>query len=175
MHFLVIYFVRCDILLKMQYFLRKGYRNRMAEKKAKLPMGIENFMEIRTGRFYYVDKTGLIKKLLENPGKVSLFTRPRRFGKTLNMSMLRYFFETGSDIMPFDNGTLFDGLEIAKEKELCEKYMGKFPTISITLKGATGETFEEAKVMLRRIIAKEALRFQFLLQSDRLAETDRIQ
>ena len=138
-------------------------------------MGIENFMEIRTGRFYYVDKTGLIKKLLENPGKVSLFTRPRRFGKTLNMSMLRYFFETGNDIMPFDNGTLFDGLEIAKEKELCEKYMGKFPTISITLKGATGETFEEAKVMLRRIIGKEALRFQFLLQSDRLAETDRIQ
>ncbi len=137
--------------------------------KRKLPMGIENFREMRTGGFYYVDKTGLIKTLLENPGKVSLFTRPRRFGKTLNMSMLKYFFEIGSDT------TIFDGLEIAGEKELCEKYMGKFPVISITLKGATGQNFEEARVMLRRIIGKEALRFQFLMQSDRLTETDRIQ
>ncbi len=132
-------------------------------------MGIENFREMRTGGFYYVDKTGLIKTLLENPGKVSLFTRPRRFGKTLNMSMLKYFFEIGSDT------TIFDGLEIAGEKELCEKYMGKFPVISITLKGATGQNFEEARVMLRRIIGKEALRFQFLMQSDRLTETDRLQ
>jgi len=90
--------------------------------KIKLPMGIENFKEMRIGGFYYVDKTGLIKTLLENPGKVSLFTRPRRFGKTMNMSMLRYFFETGSDVMPFnnvtpfDNGALFDGLEISREK-----------------------------------------------------------
>ena len=137
--------------------------------KRKLPMGIENFREMRTGGFYYVDKTGLIKTLLENPGKVSLFTRPRRFGKTLNMSMLKYFFEIGSDT------TIFDGLEIAGEKELCEKYMGKFPVISITLKGATGQNFEEARVMLRRIIGKEALRFQFLMQSDRLTETDRLQ
>ncbi len=137
--------------------------------KRKLPMGIENFREMRTGGFYYVDKTGLIKTLLENPGKVSLFTRPRRFGKTLNMSMLKYFFEIGSDT------TIFDGLEIAGEKELCEKYMGKFPVISITLKGATGQNFEEARVMLRRIIGKEALRFQFLMQSDRLTETDRDQ
>ena len=132
-------------------------------------MGIENFREMRTGGFYYVDKTGLIKTLLENPGKVSLFTRPRRFGKTLNMSMLKYFFEIGSDT------TIFDGLEIAGEKELCEKYMGKFPVISITLKGATGQNFEEARVMLRRIIGKEALRFQFLMQSDRLTETDCLQ
>ena len=135
--------------------------------KTKLPMGIENFREMRTGGFYYVDKTGLIKTLLENPGKVNLFTRPRRFGKTLNMSMLRYFFETGSDT------TIFDGLEIAKEEELCREYMGKFPVISITLKGATGINYEEAKGMLRCIIGNEAMRFQFLLQSPLLTEIER--
>ena len=143
--------------------------------QTKLPMGIENFKEIRTGGFYYVDKTGLIKTLLENPGKVNLFTRPRRFGKTLNMSMLKYFFEAGSDVMPFENGTLFKDLEISKEKELCEEYMGKFPVISITLKGATGESFEDAKVMLRRIIGKEAMRFRFLLESDRIDDAERSQ
>ena len=143
--------------------------------QTKLPVGIENFREIRTGGFYYVDKTGLIKTLLENPGKVNLFTRPRRFGKTLNMSMLKYFFEAGSDVMPFNNITLFDGLEISKEKELCEEYMGKFPVISITLKGATGESFEDAKVMLRRIIGKEAMRFRFLLKSDRIDDAERSQ
>ena len=147
--------------------------------KIKLPMGIENFKEMRIGGFYYVDKTGLIKTLLENPGKVNLFTRPRRFGKTLNMSMLRYFFETGSDVMPFnnvtpfDNVTLFDGLEISREKELCKEYMGKFPVISITLKGATGANYGEAKEMLRHIIGNEAMRFQFLMQSDRLTEMER--
>ena len=145
------------------------------EMQTKLPVGIENFREIRTGGFYYVDKTGLIKTLLENPGKVNLFTRPRRFGKTLNMSMLKYFFEAGSDVMPFNNITLFDGLEISKEKELCEEYMGKFPVISITLKGATGESFEDAKVMLRRIIGKEAMRFRFLLESDRIDDAERSQ
>jgi len=143
--------------------------------QTKLPMGIENFREIRTGGFYYVDKTGLIKTLLENPGKVNLFTRPRRFGKTLNMSMLKYFFEAGSDVMPFNNGLLFDGLEISNQKELCKKYMGKFPVISITLKGATGERFEDAKVMLRRIIGKEAMRFRFLLKSDRIDDAERSQ
>ncbi len=143
--------------------------------QTKLPVGIENFREIRTGGFYYVDKTGLIKTLLENPGKVNLFTRPRRFGKTLNMSMLKYFFEAGSDVMPFNNGLLFDGLEISNEKELCKKYMGKFPVISITLKGATGERFEDAKVMLRRIIGKEAMRFRFLLKSDRIDDAERSQ
>ena len=145
------------------------------EMQTKLPVGIENFREIRTGGFYYVDKTGLIKTLLENPGKVNLFTRPRRFGKTLNMSMLKYFFEAGSDVMPFNNITLFDGLEISKEKELCEEYMGKFPVISITLKGATGESFDDAKVMLRRIIGKEAMRFRFLLESDRIDDAERSQ
>ena len=143
--------------------------------QTKLPMGIENFREIRTGGFYYVDKTGLIKTLLENPGKANLFTRPRRFGKTLNMSMLKYFFEAGSDVMLFENGTLFEELEISKEKELCEEYMGKFPVISITLKGATGESFEDAKVMLRRIIGKEAMRFRFLLESDRIDDAERSQ
>lgn len=137
--------------------------------KAKLPVGIENFREIRTGGYYYIDKTGLIKILLENPGKVNLFTRPGRFGKTLNMSMLKCFFEKDSD------ATIFDGLEISGEKELCEAYMGKFPVISMTLKGATGVHFEEAKVMLRRIIGREAMRFRFLLQSDRIDDTERSQ
>ena len=134
--------------------------------KTKLPMGIEDFKEMRVQGFYYIDKTGLIKELLEHFGKVNLFTRPRRFGKTLNMSMLKYFFEIGSD------SALFDGLEIAKEKELCAKYMGKFPVIAITLKGASGRTFEEALGMLRNIIGNEAMRFQFLLQSMQLTEIE---
>ncbi|MDE7182961.1 MAG: ATP-binding protein [Lachnospiraceae bacterium] len=136
------------------------------EMKSKLPMGIENFKEIRRQKFYYADKTALIRELLENWGKVNLFTRPRRFGKTLNMSMLKCFFETGSD------SALFDGLEISKETQLCEEYLGKFPVISITLKGATGRTFDEAKSMLRRLIGKEAQRFQFLMQSDKLTELE---
>lgn len=136
------------------------------EMKTRLPMGIESFKEIRRQQFYYVDKTGLIRELLENWGKVNLFTRPRRFGKTLNMSMLKYFFEIGSD------RALFDGLEISKDTQLCEKYMGKFPVISITLKGATGRTFDEAKSMLRRIVGREAQRFQFLMQSDKLSEME---
>ncbi len=134
--------------------------------KTKLPMGIENFREIRRQKFYYVDKTALIRELLENWGKVNLFTRPRRFGKTLNMSMLKCFFEIGSD------SALFDGLEISKETQLCEEYLGKFPVISITLKGATGRTFDEAKSMLRRLIGKEAQQFQVLMQSDRLTELE---
>lgn len=138
-------------------------------EKLKLPVGIENFKEIRIGGYYYIDKTGLIKTLMQNLGKVNLFTRPRRFGKTLTMSMLKNFFEVGS------GSVIFDGLEIAKEKELCEAYMGKFPVISITLKGATGETFEEAKIMLRRIIGREAMRFQFLLESDRISDIERSQ
>ncbi len=121
--------------------------------KIKLPMGIENFKEMRIGGFYYVDKTGLIKTLLENPGKDRKSTR-------LNVT-------------PFDNVTLFDGLEISREKELCKEYMGKFPVISITLKGATGANYGEAKEMLRHIIGNEAMRFQFLMQSDRLTEMER--
>lgn len=99
-------------------------------QKAKLPIGIEDFEEMRTMGYYYVDKTGLIRTLLERFGKVNLFTRPRRFGKTLNMSMLNHFLEAGCD------STLFDGLEISGEKELCDKYMGRFPVISISLKNA---------------------------------------
>lgn len=137
--------------------------------KVKLPMGIENFMEMRTGGFYYIDKTGLIKSLLENQGKVNLFTRPRRFGKTLTMSMLRHFFETDS------NCSLFDGLEISKKKELCEEYMGKFPVISISLKDVAGENLDAAKRILRSVLGDEAIRFSFLEKSDKLTETERQQ
>ncbi len=135
-------------------------------KRAKLPLGIENFEEMRTRDYYYVDKTGLIRTLLENPGKVNLFTRPRRFGKTLTMSTLKYFFEVGRE------STLFDGLEISREKDLCEEFMGKFPVISVTLKGATGTNFEEARSMLRRAVGNEAMRFQFLLGSERLTKME---
>lgn len=145
------------------------WKGEIAVTKTRLPMGVEDFEEIRRGKLYYVDKTGLIRELLERGGKVNLFTRPRRFGKTLNMSMLKYFFETGSD------RTLFDGLEISREQELCEQYMGKFPVISISLKGVSGRTIHEAKEMLRVIIGKEALRFQFLLESDCLSEIERKQ
>jgi hypothetical protein len=138
-------------------------------RKLKLPAGIENFEEIRTAGFYYVDKTGLIRDLLNNLGKANLFTRPRRFGKTLNMSMLQYFFEAGSD------STLFDGLEISKEKALCDEYMGKFPVICISLKGVSGRNFDEAKDMLRMLIGTEALRFQFLMKSDNLSDAERKQ
>ena len=137
--------------------------------KIKLPLGIENFQEMRTGGYYYIDKTGLIRDLLENLGKVNLFTRPRRFGKTLNMSMLKCFFETGGD------GTLFDGLEISREKELCDKYMGKFPVISISLKEVEGESFDAAKGILRSVIGDEAVRFHFLSESSRLTEIERQQ
>lgn len=131
----------------------------MVKKTKRLPLDIENFKEIRTQQFYYVDKTGIIKDLLENIGKVNLFTRPRRFGKTLNMSMLKYFFDTGSDT------TLFNGLEISKEKELCEEYMGKFPVIAVSLKDIGGNSFEKAKNNLRSAIGDEALQFQFLRTS----------
>ena len=137
--------------------------------KAALPVGIENFEEIRREKLYYIDKTGFIKRLLENYGKVNLFTRPRRFGKTLNISMLKYFFDYGCD------GTIFDGLEISKDKELCNKYMGKFPVIAISLKAVSGRDMNAAKGMFCGVIGKEALRFQFLEESDRLSETERRQ
>lgn len=140
----------------------------MAEK-IKLPMGIEDFEEMRTMGYYYIDKTGLIRTLLENPGKVNLFTRPRRFGKTLNMSMLKYFFETGT------NSALFHGLEIAKEEELCQKYMGKFPVLAISLKNVEGAGFDKAKAKLRSMIGNEAVRLAFLAKSSKLAETERRQ
>ena len=133
----------------------------------KLPVGIENFEEIRTEGFYYVDKTGLIRDLLNNWGKVNLFTRPRRFGKTLNMSMLKSFFEIGAD------RTLFDGLAISRETALCEAYMGRFPVVFVSLKGVDGLTFDEAYGMLRRILRSEFSRLGFLKQSERIAEDDK--
>ena len=136
-------------------------------KSLKLPVGIENFKEIRTEGFYYVDKTKLIKQLLEQWGKVNLFTRPRRFGKTLNMSMLQCFFEIGTD------PALFDGLFISQNKDLCETYLGKFPVIFLSLKNVDGLTFEEARYHLSELIGMEAERFQFLLDSDRLSDNDK--
>ena len=136
-------------------------------QKKKLPVGIEDFEEIRTEGFYYIDKTGLIRDLLNNWGKVNLFTRPRRFGKTLNMSMLKNFFEIGAD------KTLFDGLMISKETALCERYMGKYPVIFISLKGVDGLDFEEACGALRRIIRAEASRFRMLLSSEKIADEDK--
>lgn len=139
----------------------------MSLMKKRLPIGIEDFSEIRTGGFYYVDKTGLIKELLDNWSKVTLFTRPRRFGKSLNMSMLKYFFEIGS------NRELFEELEIADDKSLCEEYMGKFPVISVSLKSVSGNDFETACYMLSDEIRREAGRFQFLADSQRLTEYDK--
>ncbi|WP_346697709.1 AAA family ATPase [Catenibacillus scindens] len=135
--------------------------------RKKLPVGIENFAEFLTEDFYYVDKTMFIAKLLENWGKVNLFTRPRRFGKTLNMSMLKYFFEVGGD------PALFDGLKITRERDLCEKYMGKFPVISISLKSVDGLDFRAACAALCRLIGNEALRFSFLSESDKLSSDDK--
>ena len=135
--------------------------------RAKLPIGIESFEEIRKEGFYYIDKTGLIKDLLNNWGKVNLFTRPRRFGKTLNMSMLKSFFEIGAD------ETLFEGLQISKETELCEKYMGKYPVVFLTLKGVDGLTFEEAKGRLRSVIREEMYKLRFLLDSDKIPESEK--
>lgn len=137
------------------------------EKVKKLPIGIEDFKEIRTEEFYYVDKTDLISELLDNWGKVNLFTRPRRFGKSLNMSMLKTFFEYGCD------SRIFDELKIAKETELCEKYMGKFPVISITLKDVESRKYEGARDMLCSVIGNEALRFTFLSDSDMLSEEEK--
>ena len=135
--------------------------------RRKLPIGIDGFEKIRTNDFYYADKTLFIKELLQNWGEVNLFTRPRRFGKTLNMSMLKCFFEIGGD------PALFEGLKIAQEKELCEKYMGKFPVISISLKSVDGLSYEAAVTALRRAIGNEACRFDFLTESERLGQNDK--
>ena len=136
--------------------------------KKRLPVGIENFEKIRRDGFYYVDKTDLIKELLENWGEVNLFTRPRRFGKTLNMSMFQCFFEIGCD------KSLFDGLRIAEESMLCETYMGKFPVISISLKGIDAADYETARNLMVKVVNEEARRFQFLTESSRLTDTDKM-
>ena len=133
----------------------------------KLPVGIDNFEKIRKEDFYYVDKTKLIEQILEQWGEVNLFTRPRRFGKTLNMSMLQYFFEIGAD------RTLFDGLYISDNQQLCQEYMGKFPVIFLSLKEVDGLTFDSAKYRLAELIGMEAERFAFLLDSGRLSENEK--
>lgn len=147
---------------------RNGVRWHMENGAVKkLPVGIENFEKIRSEGFYYIDKTCMIRDLLNRWSEVNLFTRPRRFGKSLNMSMLKTFFEFGCD------KTLFDGLEIAKETRLCEEYMGKFPVVSISLKGVNGADYETARSMMCAEIGNEALRFQFLLDSDKLSAQEK--
>ena len=146
---------------------RYGMERGVEIVRKKLPIGIENFEEFFSEDFYYVDKTLFIKKLLQNWGKVNLFTRPRRFGKSLNMSMLKCFFELGID------PALFDGLKIAQEKSLCEKYMGRFPVISISLKSVDGRSFESASVALRTLIGNEARRFAFLRNSTNLSNDEK--
>lgn len=133
----------------------------------KLPVGIENFEKIRRDGFYYVDKTGLIEQLLNNWGEVNLFTRPRRFGKTLNMSMLKCFFEIGTD------QSLFDGLYISKNKALCDAYMGKYPVISISLKGVNADSYENARSLLKRIVMEEAKMHRIIMSGNRLDDIDK--
>ena len=133
----------------------------------KLPVGIENFEEIRKLGFYYIDKTRLIEKFLQSWGEVIIFTRPRRFGKTLNMSMLKSFFEIGTD------KTLFDGLYISGNKELCDEYMGKYPVIFLSLKDVEGLEFSSAKRMLCVVIEREINRHYYLKTSDALNDVDR--
>ena len=134
----------------------------MDKMRKKLPIGIENFEEFSKENFYYVDKTMFIAELLNNWGKVNLFTRPRRFGKSLNISMLKCFFEINCE------KALFAGMDILEEKELCEQYMGKFPVISISLKGVDGLNYQQAYAALRRLIGNEALRFYYLSDSPEL-------
>ena len=148
---------------KVCFINGRGYK--MAGLK-KLPIGIENFEKLRQEDFYYIDKTRLIEQLLIRWGEVNLFTRPRRFGKSLNMSMLQSFFEIGKD------KTLFDGLRISDNQELCEKYQGKFPVVSVSLKGINGATYEEARRFLIKTINEEARRLSVLSDSAELDETD---
>ena len=148
---------------KVCFINGRGYK--MAGLK-KLPIGIENFEEMRREDFYYVDKSHVIEQLLTQWGKVNLFTRPRRFGKSLNMSMLQSFFEIGKD------KTLFDGLRISDNQGLCEKYQGKFPVVSVSLKGINGTTYEEARRFLIKTINEEARRLSVLSDSTELDETD---
>ncbi len=148
----------------------KGQEHKLAKKKLakkKLPIGIENFEEIRKEDFYYVDKTGLIVELLHNWGAVNLFTRPRRFGKTLNMSMLEHFFSRKGD------PCIFDGLDISKETALCEEYMGKYPVISVSLKGIDARSYETAYQMAVQVIIEAVAKFYFLLDSEKLNEHDK--
>ena len=142
--------------------IKKREKEVVDKMRKKLPIGIENFEEFSKENFYYVDKTMFIAELLNNWGKVNLFTRPRRFGKSLNISMLKCFFEINCE------KALFDGMDILEEKELCKQYMGKFPVISISLKGVDGLNYQQAYAALRRLIGNEALRFYYLSDSPEL-------
>ena len=145
--------------------MRKG--GNLMQKK--LPIGIENFEDMIKENYYYVDKTGLLKQLLNEHDLVNLFTRPRRFGKSLNMSMLKYFFEIGND------QAIFEGLEISKDKELCDQYQGKFPVISVSLKGAKAGNYEDAKAMMKYIMAAESRRLYDRMSGDKLSEKQKEQ
>ena len=136
-------------------------------KKKKLPIGIEFFEDFKRDDFYYVDKTGFIRDLIDTRGSVNLFTRPRRFGKSLNMDMLKTFFEIGTD------PSAFDGLEISREAAICERYLGKYPVISISLKDVEGLNYQTAYDMLGIIVSREARRFHFLLKSDNLMQYEK--
>ncbi|MCD8109346.1 MAG: ATP-binding protein [Clostridiales bacterium] len=135
--------------------------------KLRMPIGVDDFEKLRMNHFYYVDKTGMIKELLEKWGEVNLFTRPRRFGKSINMSMLKYFFEIGTD------ESLFDSLAISKETALCEEYMGQYPVISISLKQVSGISFEKAQQQLWSAVAEAAERLDYLQQSKKLNVRDK--
>ena len=160
----IIHCVKMLVYEKLNVNCRKG---RFMKKKKKLPIGIDNFEKIRKDDFYYVDKTKLIEQLLDKWGEANLFTRPRRFGKSLNMSMLKHFFEIGTD------KTLFDGLYIADNKELCETYMGKFPVVAISLKGISANSYEGARKLLGKLISEEARRLSILETSNRLDHNER--
>lgn len=138
------------------------------ENRLKLPVGIENFEEIRRNQYYYIDKTKLIEQLFDSLGKVSLFTRPRRFGKTLNMSMLKSFFEIGTD------PSLFGGLYISKNQDLCKQHLGQYPVIFLSLKGVEGLSFSEARRRCIQLIKREVERFYVLKESQRLLDIDKI-
>ena len=135
--------------------------------KKRVPVGTEMFEEVIRDGYYYVDKTLYIKDLLQQRGAVNLFTRPRRFGKTLTMSMLKNFFEIGND------PSLFDELAISREKEICEQYMGEYPVISISLKTVEGLTYEEALGSMKTVIGDEAGRFDFLETSEKLSDVEK--
>jgi len=145
----------------------EGAWKEMEMRKKKLPIGIENFEKLRSEEFYYIDKTGLIRELLNNWGEVNLFTRPRRFGKSLNMSMLEYFFSLDGD------KSIFNGLDISKETALCEEYMGKYPVISVSLKGIDARNYEMAFEMAIQIMKRVPAKVQYLLESDALSEQDK--
>ena len=147
--------------------MMEGVWKEMEMRQKKLPIGIDNFEKLRSEDFYSVDKTGLIRELLHNWGEVNLFTRPRRFGKALNMSMLEHFFSLDGD------KRMFDRLDISKETALCEEYMGKYPVISVSLKGIDARCYEMAYQKVVQVIMEVAARFYFLLDSETLNEHDK--